>query len=74
MTNQQKLKQLFKLLDEIEAYARCIGKVQYDMECCAPVEGMAQAGEDMAILRKQYHKMTHAKKYQNLVCQLHEDS
>ena len=74
MTNQQKLKQLFKLLDEIEAYARCIGKVQYDMECCAPVEGMAQAGEDMAILGKQYHKMTHAKKYQNLVCQLHEDS
>ncbi len=74
MTNQQKLKQLFNLLDEIEAYARCIGKVQFDMECCAPEEGMAQAGEDMAILGKQYHKLTHAKKYQSLVCELHEDN
>ncbi len=74
MTNQQKLKQLFKLLEEIDAYGRCIGKVQFDMECCAPEEGMAQAGEDMAILGKQYHKLTHAKKYQRLVCELHEDS
>lgn len=74
MTNQQKLKQLFTLLGEIQAYARCIGKVQFDMECCAPEEGMAQAGEDMAILGKQFHKMTHAKKYQLLICELHEDS
>lgn len=74
MTNQQKLKQLFTLLDEIQAYARCIGKVQFDMECCAPEEGMAQAGEDMAILGKQYHKMTHSRKYQRLICELHEDS
>ena len=74
MTNQQKLKQLFKLLEEIEAYGRCIGKVQFDMECCAPEEGMAQAGEDMAILGKQFHKLTHSKKYQRLVCELHEDS
>ena len=74
MTNQQKLKQLFKLLEEIEAYGRCIGKVQFDMECCAPEEGMAQAGEDMAILGKQFHKLTHSKKYQRLVSELHEDS
>ena len=74
MTNQQKLKQLFKLLEEIDAYGRSLGKLQFDMECCAPEEGMAQAGEDMAILGKQYHKLTHAKKYQRLVCELHEDS
>lgn len=74
MTNQQKLKQLFKLLDEIDAYSRCLGKVQFDLECCAPEEGMAQAGEDIATLSKQLHKMTHSKKYQNLVCSLHEDS
>ena len=74
MTNQQKLKQLFKLLEEIDAYGRSLGKLQFDMECCAPEEGMAQAGEDMAILGKQYHKLTHSKKYQRLVCELHEDS
>ena len=74
MTNQQKLKQLFKLLEEIDAYGRSLGKLQFDMECCAPEEGMAQAGEDMAILGKQFHKLTHSRKYQRLVCALYEDS
>ena len=64
MTNQHKLKQLFKLLEEIDAYSRSLGKLQFDMECCAPEEGMAQAGEDMAILGKQFHKLTHSRKYQ----------
>ena len=50
MTNQQKLKKLYALLDEIEAYGRCLGKVNFDMECCAPEEGIEKAGEDMAIL------------------------
>ena len=74
MTNQQKLKQLFKLLEEIDAYSRSLGKLQFDMECCAPEEGMAQAGEDMAILGKQFHKLTHSQTYQRLVSELHEDS
>ena len=70
MTNQQKLKQLFKLLEEIDAYGRSLGKLQFDMECCAPEEGMAQAGEDMAILGKQFHKLTHSRKYQRLVLEV----
>lgn len=72
--NRKKLKQLFALLDEMEAYARCIGKVSFDMECCAPEEGIAQAGEDMATIGRQFHKLMHSKKYVKLICELHEDS
>ena len=50
MTNRQKLKKLFARLDEIDAYGRSIGKLSFDMECCAPEEGIAEAGEDMAVL------------------------
>ena len=74
MTNQQKLKKLFERLDEIEAYGRSIGKLSFDMECCAPEEGLELAGEDMAILGKRIHKLTHDKRYQALVCELHADS
>ena len=74
MTNLQKWKQLTGLLEEIESYSRCIGKVQFDMECCAPEEGLVQAGEDMAILGKRVYAMTHAKKYVALLCALHENS
>lgn len=74
MTNQQKLKKLYGILDEIEAYTRCLGKVQFDMECCAPEEGIAQAGDDMAVLGRQYHKLTHSKAYQKLIEELHADS
>ena len=74
MTNQQKWKKFAALREEIEAYYRCLGKVQFDMECCAPEEGMVQAGEDMAILSKQVYKMTHGKAYEKLLCELHADS
>lgn len=73
-SNQKKLKQLFALLDEMEAYARCIGKVSFDMECCAPEEGITQAGEDMATVGRQFHKLMHSKKYVKLICELHENS
>ena len=63
MTNQEKRKALFEKLEEIEAYARCIGKVQFDMECCAPPEGLEQAGEDMAILGKRVFALTHDPDY-----------
>jgi len=74
MTNQQKLKKLFALLDEIAAYGRCLGKVSFDMECCAPEEGIEKAGEDMAVLGKRLHAMTHSKRYEKLLVELHEDS
>ena len=74
MTNQQKWKELSRRLDEIEAYARCVGKVGFDMECCAPEEGIDQAGEDMAVIGQRLHKMTHSKTYQKLICELHADS
>lgn len=74
MTNQQKIKKLYSLLGEIEAYGRTLGKLSFDMECCAPREGIAPAGEDMAIVGKQLHKLTHSKTFQKLVVELHEDS
>ena len=74
MSNQQKLKKLFARLDEIEAYYRSIGKLNFDMECCAPAEGIGPAGEDMAVLGKQIYKMTHDKRYEKLICELHADS
>ncbi len=73
MTNQQKLKKLFSLREEIEAYERVLGKVQFDMECCAPEDGLRQAGDDMSVVGRQYHRLTHAKTYQRLIVELHED-
>ena len=73
MTNEQRWKKLSKLLDEIEVYERCLRKVQFDMECCAPEEGIPLAGADMAILGKHLHRLTHAKAYQKLLVELHED-
>ncbi|MBR0538552.1 MAG: carboxypeptidase M32 [Clostridia bacterium] len=73
MDNSQKIKKLFSLLDEIEAYARSIGKLQFDMECCAPPAGLRQAGEDMAILGKAYFSRTHAKRYVSLLTELYND-
>ena len=74
MSNQEKLKKLFALLEEIEAYSRVLGKVQFDMECCAPPDGLCRAGEDMSLVGRQLHKLTHSKRYQQLICELHEDS
>ena len=74
MTNQQKWKKLAGLLEEIEVYHRCLGKMQFDMECCAPEEGIAPAGEDIAILGKQVHRLTHAKPYEKLIVELHADA
>ncbi len=71
MDTNKKQKKLFALLDEIEAYGRCIGKVNFDMSCCAPEEGIAPAGDDMAILGKQLFRLTHAKRYVSLLTELH---
>ena len=68
-----RLKQFFRILDEVDAYARIGGKVGFDMQCCAPPEGMERAGEDMAVLGQQIHKLTHSKKYVSLLNSLHED-
>ena len=73
MTNEQRWKKLSARLEEIEAYKRTLGKLQFDMECCAPEEGLEQAGEDMSQIGRQLHKLTHAKAYQQLIVRLRED-
>jgi carboxypeptidase Taq len=73
MTNEERIKALFQRLDEIEAYGRCLGKVQFDMECCAPPEGLEQAGEDMALIGKRVYEMTHDEAYVSLLTALYTD-
>ncbi len=74
MTNQEKLRELFTILDELDAYERAVGKIQFDMECCAPPDGMQKAGEDMAVLGKQIHRLTHDPHYTQLLSELHNNS
>ena len=73
MTNEERIKALFARLDEIEAYARCVGKVQFDMECCAPEDGIAQAGDDMAVLGRRIFELTHEDTFVSLLTELHEN-
>lgn len=73
MKNKKKLKKLFEILDELAAYGRAVGKLSFDMECCAPEEGLEKAGEDMAVLGKHLYELTHSKKYVKLLTELHED-
>ena len=74
MTNKQKWNALAKRLEEIEIYDRCLGKLNFDRECCAPEEAIGPSGDDIAVLGKQYFKLTHAKGYEKLICELHADS
>ena len=71
MTTTEKLKRLHEIIDEIEAYGHAIGKLNFDMECVAPPDGIERAGEDMAILGKHVHELTHSEEFQTLVCDLY---
>ncbi len=68
-----RLQQLFKILAEVESYSRAIGKLEFDMSCVAPPEGLEQAGEDMALLGQRVHALTHSKRYEKLISSLHDD-
>ena len=74
MTDKQKFAKLKKILDEVAVYGRSVGKLYFDQSCCAPTDGLEQAGEDIAILGKQIFKLTHSKTYIQLVTELHESS
>ena len=74
MTNQQKWKALSRILDQRDVYYRTLGKLSFDQSCCAPEEGLEQAGEDMAIISQQCYKITHSKRYERLITELHEDA
>ena len=69
----EKLNRLFEILDEVEAYGRAIGKMSFDMQCCAPKDGMERAGEDMALLGKRIYELTHSEEYVSLLTALHTD-
>lgn len=73
MTNLEKRDRLFELLSELDVYNRAIGKLSFDQECCAPPEGLDQAGEDMAFLGKRVYEITHSDEYVTLLRELYED-
>lgn len=73
-TPKENLTELFEILKEVHAYYRTLGKLSFDMECCAPKDGMDKAGEDMAIISNRVHALTHSEKYTALLCALHENS
>ena len=66
-------KKLTGILSEVEVYGRALGKISFDMQCCAPPEGMEKAGADMAVLGKRLHALTHSKRYVALITSLHDD-
>ena len=66
-------KQFSAILDEAAAYGRAMGKLSFDMQCVAPPEGLEQAGVDEAILGKRVHALIHSKRFERLLCSLHED-
>ena len=73
MNKDTRWKALSGILAEMRTYERAVGKLEFDMECCAPPEGIEQAGEDMAILSRRIHALTHGKRFEGLVCSLHDD-
>lgn len=74
MTNTEKIARLKEILREVKAYNRAVGKLNFDMLCTCPPEGMEQTGEDMAILGTHIFDLTHSDEYIQLVCGLWEDS
>ena len=74
MTNRQKLKQLFRILDKADIYARTVGKLDFDMQCSAPADGLDRAGEDIAFVSQNIFRLTHSKRYVRLLTELHENS
>ena len=72
-TAQQNWKKLARILNEAEAYDRTVGKLNFDLECTCPEDGMDQAGEDMAILGKRIFSLTHSKRYVGLLTALKRD-
>ena len=73
MTNTEKLEKLFDILDERDAYRRAVGKLNFDLECVAPPDGLDCAGKDIAILGKRIYELTHSPEYETLVCELFAD-
>ena len=66
-------KKLSKILDEADAYDRAIGKLNFDLECTAPEEGMDQTGEDMAVLGRRLFSLLHSKRFTGLLTALKND-
>ena len=73
MTNTEKITRLYEIQQELAAYGRAIGKLQYDMTCACPSEGMDQAGQDMALLGKHVFALEHSPETVGLICELQED-
>ena len=73
MNVREKLEKFYELRDEILVYGRTLGKLDFDMQCNAPADGLERAGKDMAILGKRYFELEHSEEYVTLLCELYEE-
>ena len=61
------------LLDEIAAYSRAVEKINFDLATVCPPDGRDLAGEDMALLGKHLHALTHSPAYREGLAELYEN-
>jgi len=59
MTLEETKSRLFALLDEQECYNRVIEKLNFDLLCSTPEDGMDQAANDMAVLGQRLYDLKH---------------
>ena len=72
MGNAENLTELKKLLDEVNFWGRIGSKVSFDQETTCPKLGMEQASKDLSRIQSQVFKITHSKKFINLVIELNK--
>lgn len=73
MNNLEKMKRLNEIAEEVYAYSRSIEKLNFDLQCSCPADGMGQAGNDMAILGRHVFALLHSDETVRLICELNED-
>ncbi len=73
MNNREKIARLFELIEKAEVYERAVEKLDFDVQCCAPPDGMELAASDMAELSKVPFEITHSEEYTDLLLSLKAD-
>ena len=73
MTNREKIERLGSIQDKADVYGRTVGKLEFDLQCLAPPDGMDRAARDAAELEQVIFELTHSDEYIRLICELHED-
>ena len=68
--NRRKINYINKTIEKAQLYYRVLGKVNFDMQCVAPKNGLRQASEDVTKLSSIPFKLMHSKKFMDTVNEL----